>query len=59
MAILFVTKDEHYAVRLATHGSASTLMRFVDVPLDDSPVLRWQSLIGQGIVSELDERTGN
>jgi hypothetical protein len=59
MAILFVSKDEHYAMRLATHGSASMLMRFVDVPLDDSPVLRWQSLIGQGIVSELDERTGD
>lgn len=59
MAILFVSTDEHYAMRLATHGSASTLMRFVDVPLDDSPVLRWQSLIGQGIVSKLDERTGD
>ena len=27
------------------------LMRFVDVPLDEYPMLRWQSLIGQGIVS--------
>jgi hypothetical protein len=34
-------------------------MRFVDVPLDDDPMMRWQSLTGQGFVSELDERTGD
>ena len=34
-------------------------MRFVAVPLDADPMMRWQSLTGQGIVSELDERTGD
>ena len=57
MDISFVTKDGHAAIRLSTHDSASMLFRWVDVPLDQYPALKWQWVIEQTITSEEDERT--
>jgi hypothetical protein len=59
MEISFVEKDGRPSVRLATHDSASMLFRFVDIPLDDYPMLQWQWLIEKAIETELDERTGD
>lgn len=58
MDISFIEKDGRPSIRLATHGTASMLMRFVEVPLDDYPMLQWQWLIEKAIETELDERTG-
>jgi len=57
MDISFVAKDGRPAIRLATHGTASMLFRFVDVSLDVYPHLRWNWLIEQAIETEADERT--
>jgi hypothetical protein len=59
MQIDFVEKDGRPAARLATHGTASMLFRFVDVPLDSYPLLEWEWLIEQPIESEADERTND
>lgn len=57
MAISFVRKDERSAIRLSTEDSASMLFRWVDVDLDRYPVLSWDWLVEQPIVSDLDEMT--
>ena len=57
MEISFVEKDDRASIRLATQGTASMLFRFVDVPINDYPLLQWEWLIEQGILTDLDERT--
>jgi len=57
MDISFVTKEGQPAIRLATNDSASMLFRYVEVPLDDYPLLSWSWYIEQAIESELDEMT--
>ncbi len=57
MAITHVEKDGRSAIRLATSNSASMLFRFVDIPIEDYPWLRWEWFIEQGIRAEKDERT--
>ncbi len=57
MEVSFVTKDEHAAIRLSTNDSASMLFRWVDIPLDQYPLLSWNWFIEQTIDSEQDELT--
>jgi len=57
MSISQVEKDGRAAMRLATSSSASMLFRFVDIPIDEYPSLRWEWFIEQGVRSEEDERT--
>lgn len=57
MEISFVEKSGRAAIRLATHDSASMLFRWVDVPLDQYPLLSWHWFVEQTIDSDLDERT--
>lgn len=57
MDISFVTKDGFPAIRMSTKDSASMLFRYVDIQLDQYPVLRWNWLIEQPIVSDVDEMT--
>lgn len=53
----FTVKEDTPALRVATDNSASMLFRFVDIDLDDFPVLRWRWFVEMGIDSEIDERT--
>ncbi len=57
MDISFVTKDGFPSIRMSTKDSASMLFRYVDIQLDQYPVLRWNWLIEQPIVSDADEMT--
>ena len=57
MDISFVTKEGQRAIRLATNDSASMLFRYVEVALDDYPLLNWNWYVEQAIESELDEMT--
>ena len=57
MDISFVTKGGRAAIRLATHDSASMLFRWVDVPLEQYPLLSWNWFIEQTIASDKDEMT--
>jgi len=57
MDISFVDKDGRAAIRLETHDSASMLFRWVDVPLDQYPLLSWNWFIEETIDSEEDEMT--
>ncbi len=57
MDISFVTKDGFPSIRMSTKDSASMLFRYVDIPLDQYPVLRWNWLIEQPIISDADEMT--
>ena len=57
MDISFVTKDGYPSIRLSTSDSASMLFRYVDVELDQYPILAWNWLIEQPIVSDTDEMT--
>lgn len=57
MDISFVEKDGRAAVRLHTSDSASMLFRWVDVDLSRYPVLSWDWLIEQPVVTDLDEMT--
>jgi hypothetical protein len=57
MDISFVKKDDRAAIRLATNDSASMLFRWVDVELDQYPLLSWSLLIEQPVEAEEDELT--
>lgn len=57
MEIESVERDGRHALRLATQAGGSMLFRFVDVPLAEYPVLHWQWLIEQPVVTNIDERT--
>ena len=57
MQMSFATKDGVPALRLATHASASMLVRHVDVDVAAYPVLMWRWYIEHPIVSDRDERT--
>ena len=57
MDISFVEKDGHNAIRLDTNDSASMLFRWVDVSLDEYPILSWKWLIEYSLDAEEDERT--
>jgi hypothetical protein len=57
MQISFVPKEGRPAIRLATHYSGSMLYRYTDLPLDQYPMLAWDSFVEQPIESEIDETT--
>ena len=57
MQLSLVTKMTVPALRAATADSASMLFRYVDIPLDDFPILSWRWLVEQPITSEYDETT--
>lgn len=57
MDISFVEKAGQSAIRLETHDSASMLFRWVDVPLDHYPSLRWKWFIETPVTAVEDERT--
>jgi hypothetical protein len=57
MELSFATKSGQPALRLATHGTASMLVRHVEVPIQGYPILAWRWLIERGIRSGADERT--
>lgn len=57
MGISFSTKDGRPSIRLATHNTASILVRQVEIPLDSYRFLSWEWLIEKAIETKLDERT--
>ncbi len=57
MDISFVTKDDRPSIRLETDNSASMLFRYVDIPLDQYPILSWDWFIEKGIYSNVSELT--
>jgi len=57
MDISFVAKDDRATIRLETNDSASMLFRWVDVELDQYPMLSWDWFIEQSVESEVDELT--
>ena len=57
MDISFADKDGRPSIRLATHNTASILVRQVEIPLDSYRFLSWEWLIERAIETELDERT--
>ena len=57
MSMGFATKDGVAAIRLETNNSASMLVRRVDIPIEDYPMLAWRWYVEQPIESALDERT--
>lgn len=59
MDISFVEKDGRASARLETEGTASMLFRFVDIPIEEYPLLRWEWLIERGIGAGFDETTSD
>ncbi|MBI3453521.1 MAG: DUF3047 domain-containing protein [Rhodospirillales bacterium] len=57
MKMSFTTKDDIPAIRLETDGTASMLLRRVDIDLQHYPTLAWRWYVEQPIRSPLDERT--
>ncbi|MDT8428298.1 MAG: DUF3047 domain-containing protein [Pseudomonadales bacterium] len=57
MDMSFAQIAGRHALRLATDNSASMLFRFVDVGLEQYPLLAWQWLVENPIDTNLDENT--
>jgi len=53
----FAEKAGVPALRFATRDSASMLVRYTDIPLEEYPILRWRWYIEQPIESPIDEQT--
>ncbi|MDX2238942.1 MAG: DUF3047 domain-containing protein, partial [Hyphomonadaceae bacterium] len=52
-----VTKDGVPALRCATQGSASMLVRWTDIDVTRFPTLTWRWLVERPLASDRDERT--
>jgi len=57
MQIEFVKKDNVSAIKLSTNDTASILIRYTKINLEEYPILCWKWHIEQPIESKLDERT--
>ncbi len=57
MKIDFVEKDGLPAARFTTKDTASMLIRHVDIPLEEYPLLSWKWFIEEPIVTSIDENT--
>lgn len=53
MDISFVKQDQYPSIKLSTDDSASMLFRYVDVQLDEYPMLSWDWFIEKGVVSDI------
>ncbi|MBT5074518.1 MAG: DUF3047 domain-containing protein [Kordiimonadaceae bacterium] len=57
MDISFVTKENIPSICLSTDNSASMLIRYVDIALDEYSDLSWDWFIEKGITSDISELT--
>ena len=57
MDISFEVKDERPSIKLSTNHSASMLFRYVDIALDQYPILSWDWFVEKGITSDISELT--